>query len=211
MDNSNLFFRGQMEDEEIINFTRKHWVTILPDLFPFLFFISIVLALALNLHRFNLPSIETGVLQLVIILALGMTAISIHRFFLRMINYFMGTVIITNYRLVEIKKTLFIQDSKESLDLRKIQDIQLQQSGFIRSVLKFGNLMITLGNSDTRTIYLIPNADYFFRLINKLKNEQIVKRYDDLLNRPHQSLNPYPDNFPYLLHADLQSVEDKKE
>ena len=29
-DNTNLNFKGQMKDEEVLCFTRKHWVLILP-------------------------------------------------------------------------------------------------------------------------------------------------------------------------------------
>jgi hypothetical protein len=120
-----------------------------------------------------------------------------------MLKYFMSVTIITNYRIIEIKKTLFAQDSKEALDLRKIQDIQLEQHGLVKNIMKFGNLLISLGNSESKTIFLVPNADYFFRLINRLKNEVIVKKYDDVLNRPQRSIGTAYDNtFPYLVQTD---------
>ncbi len=211
MSNTNLSFRGQMEDEEIIKFTRKHWITVMPDLIPFLFYLAVIAVFLVNLKQFNLPSLDVSYFQLIVVLGLLITAFSIHRFFMRLINYFMSVTIITNYRIVELKKTIFMQDTKESLDMRQIQDIQLQQNGLIRNMLKFGNLLITLGTSETRTIYLIPNADYFFRLINKLKNELILKRYNTMLNDRQQKPldNNYDNNFPYLLRTGPNQIESR--
>ena len=215
MINSSQLLRGQMEDEEIIKFTRKHWVVIMPDLIPFVFYLTVIGVFIANINNFNLPSLDQSFFQLIVVLALFITAFAIHRFFLRMLTYFMSVTIITNYRIIEIKKTLFAQDSKEALDLRKIQDIQLEQHGLVKNILKFGNLLISLGNSESKTIFLVPNADYFFRLINRLKNEVIVKKYDDVLNRNQRAINTGYDNcFPYLIqtdsHTDPHSINSKE-
>jgi hypothetical protein len=37
--------------------------------------------------------------------------------------------------------------------------------------LKLGTIYITLGNSELKTISQIPNPDFHFRLLNRLKNE----------------------------------------
>jgi len=100
----------------------------------------------------------------------------IHRFFLHTIRYFLNIVIITNYRVVEIKKTLFLRDTKESLDMRKIQNVEFKQVGLIGNFLKFGDIHITLGTSEIKTFSQLPNPDFHFRLLNRLKNDMFVRQ-----------------------------------
>ncbi len=180
MNNKNRHFRGQMEDEEIMTFTRKHWAVLLPHVIPFVIFICGVSVGVLLLTTYKdiitLPSLQDSLFQLLILIAIGGSAYVIHRFFLHLINYFSNVVIITNLRIVEIKKTLFLRDTKESLDIKKIQDVQFRQEGLIKNLLKFGDLLITLGNSEVKTILIIPNPDFHFRLLNSLKNEAFIRQ-----------------------------------
>jgi hypothetical protein len=171
MNNTDLHFRGQMEDEEIMAFSRKHWATLLPHIIPFIIFVCGASVALMLLEKITLPDIRDTLFQLLIIIAVVGSAYVIHRFFLHMINYFTSVIIITNLRIVEIRKTLFLRDTKESIDINKIQDVQFRQEGLIKNLLKFGDLVITLGNSELKTLTQMPNPDFHFRLLNRLKNE----------------------------------------
>jgi len=135
----------------------------------------------LLLNKIKLPSLNEPFFQLLVIILFAAAGWLIHRFFLKMINYYTNVVIVTSHRIVEIRKTLFLRDTKESLDLRKVQEVEFKQDGLIANLFKFGNLNIILGNSEIKTLTQLPNPDYFFRLINKLKN--------DMFTRPQRSLN----------------------
>lgn len=179
-DNTNRFFRGQMEDEDVIAWSRKHWVSMLPDMIPFVLFLSLVTLTMLVINKIRLPSLTDPFFGMLIVTGIAAAVWIIHRFFLRMINYFTHTVIITNYRIVEIKKTLFLRDTKESFDLRKIQEVAFRQDGLLKNLLKFGELDITLGNSEIKTLSQLPNPDFHFRLLNKLKNDTFVRQQRSL-------------------------------
>lgn len=194
--NTNRLFRGQMEDEEVVAFSRKHWVALLPNVISFGFFLILVSLTVFLLNKFTLPSISDPYFETLVLILLVAAGWLIHRFFLRMINYYTNMVIITTHRIVEIKKTVFLRDTKESLDLRKVQEVEFKQDGLIANVLKFGNLNIILGNSEIKTLTQLPNPDYFFRLLNKLKN--------DIFVRPQRSLSSndtIPQSNPATLHA----------
>jgi len=171
VDNTNKVFRGQMADEEVVAFSRKHWIAIMPEVIPFFFFFSFVILSLILIKQFKLPSLGEPYFQLLVMISMIGAGWLIHRFFLRVFKYFFNIVIITNYRIVEIKKTLFIHDTKESLDLRKVQGVDFRQVGLIKNLLKVGELEIAMGNSEVKTLPQLPNPDFFFRLINTLKNE----------------------------------------
>lgn len=195
-DNTNKVFRGQMEDEELIAFARKHWVALLPDVIPFAFFLTLVTLTVMLLNKFKLPSMTDPFFQTLVMILLVASGWLIHRFFLKMINYYTNVVIITSHRIVEIRKTVFLRDTKESLDLRKVQEVEFKQDGLIANIFKFGNLNIILGNSEIKTLAQLPNPDFFFRLINKLKNDMFV--------RPQRSISttdPLPQTAATPAHA----------
>jgi hypothetical protein len=185
-----------MDGEEVLSFARKHWVALLPDIMPYSLYLSVIIVFFAISSQFRLPSINQPFFQLLVFLALISTAYVTHRFFVHVINYFLNVIIVTNYRIVEIKKTLFIKDIKESIDMKKIQDIQFQQDGLVKNMLKFGELQIILGNSENKVISQVPNPDYFFRLLNQIKAEFIFKtpemQYQERLQRDLRTApNPY--------------------
>lgn len=196
IDNTNRVFRGQMEDEEVIAFSRKHWVSQLPNIIPFVFFLTLVTLTIMLLNKFKLPNLNDPSFQMLVMILIVASGWLIHRFFLRVINYYNNIVIITSHRIVEIKKTLFLRDTKESLDLRKVQEVEFKQDGLIANLFKFGSLNIIMGNSEIKTLTQLPNPDYFFRLLNKLKNDMFV--------RPQRSLSstdPLPQEAAAPSHA----------
>lgn len=188
-DNNNCFFRGQNEGEKIVKFTRKHWVYTLPYIIifilAFVFFLILFINYAIHSNSISLPTNEP-IVQLLFIIAVIIILYGLHKFFVFMINYFMCVVIFTNQRIVVIKRHLFIADTKDSMDLSRIQDVQFEQNGLIKNILKFGSVHIIVGNAETKTLPLIPNPDHFFRLINRLRNELSSQTPQSL---PPQSIN----------------------
>lgn len=176
VDNTNRFFRGQMPDEEVMAFSRKHWIAIIPEVIPFIFFFSFVVLTLLLLKQIKLPSLSDPFFQMLVMVSMIGAGWLIHRFFLRIFRYFLNIVIITNYRIVEIKKTLFVRDTKESFDLRKVQEVEFRQVGLIKNLLKVGELEISMGNSEVKNLSRLPNPDFHFRLINRLKNEMFMRQ-----------------------------------
>lgn len=176
MNNTNRYFRGQMEDEEVIIFSRKHWATTIPQIIPFAIFIGCIVLGVILLKKIVLPSVNDPLFQSLVLLVIVASGYTIHRFFLHMINYFNTVVIITNLRIVEIKKTIFLNHTIESIDIKKIQDVEFKQKGLVKNLLKLGDIYITLGNSEIKTIMQLSNPDFHFRLINKLKNEGALRQ-----------------------------------
>lgn len=184
MSNARGHFRGQMPDEEILSFARKHWVSLLPDIIPYALYISAIFVFLAIMSQFQLPSLGQSFFQLLVLLAFMITGFVTHRFFIHTINHFLTVMIVTNYRIVEINKTIILTDIKESIDMRKIQDIHYRQHGLFKNLLKFGELYIVMGNTENKIITQVPNPDFFFRLLNSIKAEYFFKGADVKFPQP---------------------------
>lgn len=194
IDNSDRHFKGQLKDEEVLAFCRKHWVCILPHLGIIVFMWPVILIYAFFVAPFFLDLFgKTGYQIFSLILVAGLT-FALHRVFLRIFNYYLNIFIITNLRIVDLKKTVFFEDSKNAIDIKEIQDCTVNRSGLLQTVLNYGEIQILL-SSVTEPIVMkyMPNPDYHFRKINKTKREYISFRQGQKIEREHVSLEPKPD------------------
>jgi len=178
VNNTNRHFKGQHNTEAVQCFCRKHWIILTKDFLGFFIFIGLLVLTAIYLKPiYNFFVQDSLVINLLAFSIVGFFTLYVHRFFLRIIQYFLEIVIVTNYRIVVLNKSLFLKDSKDATDLPKIQDIQKRQNGILKNLFRFGDLEITLSSSSTTKILNhVPNPDYHFRKINKLKREYIKER-----------------------------------
>ncbi len=111
-------------------------------------------------------------LKWIILLILTLLMGLLHYEFIKIFYYHLHTVVITNMRLVIVDKSIYFRDSRESIDLSKIQDVNKKQNGLFPTLLNYGVLVITLAGSDTLvTIDHVPTPDHYFKRINKVKQE----------------------------------------
>lgn len=178
MDNTNRNFKGQMANEEVLCFCRKHWVVIIHYLVGLVILWAILFWLAFSLEKEGVISVigETGY-QTVAFIAIIIATFLHHRIFIRLLNYYLQIFVVTNYRLVEMGKTVFFRDSRNALDVKEIQDMVMKKDGLFRTILDYGDLEIRLSSvTEPYCIRYVPNPEYHFRKINKTKREYIVGR-----------------------------------
>lgn len=174
IDSTDRNFKGQMKHETLLCFCRKHWIVILHYLIglPVLWAILIWFAF-FGPRNFLSPFLYQTLTGFGI---LGATYIH-HLIFIRIFNYYFQTVIVTNYRVISMDKTIFFRDSRNNIDVKEIQDVIMQKDGLLQTVLNYGDIKILL-SSVTEPICLrcLPNPEYHFRKIHKTKREYIVTR-----------------------------------
>ncbi len=208
-DNSDRHFKGQHRSEVVECFCRKHWIVLVKDFLGFFIFIGLlILTLIYFKPIYNFFVQDSLIINLFAFGLIGFFTLYIHKFFLRMIQYFLEIVIFTNYRIVVLKKSLYLKDSKDATDLPKVQDIIKHQDGILRNVLSFGDLEITLSSSSTTKILKsIPNPDYHFRKINKVKSEYIKETLKERELRKERLENENNDlNLEESVFADKESI-----
>lgn len=176
MDNTDKHFKGQQQHEYIACFCRKHWVALVPLGFEVLLFTILTITVA-----YVLTFLENEFLiQGTILIWVAVATFFLHQFTLKLINYFLELLIITNHRVITLKKTLFLHNDRDAIDLAKMQDVIKTQSGLIKNILGYGEIIITLsGASITKHVMHVPNPEYLFRKINELKREYIIRRGEE--------------------------------
>jgi hypothetical protein len=99
--------------------------------------------------------------------------------FLQMINFYFDLVIVTDCRILVIRKTVFLKNNSDAVDLTKIQDIAVEAHGLLRNYLKYGALLITLSTSGPPvTIAYVPDPHFYLEWTNRVKREHIVLRQE---------------------------------
>ena len=165
--------------EEIQFFLRKHWTHFLKPLFFGLMIGSmallflILVGIALTLFKI------TFFYSLFAYLTMIISILFIDTFFLQIINYYFDVVIVTDNRIIISKKTVFLKNDNDAIDLTKIQDIGVIAHGFLRNYLNYGSLMITLSMAAPPvTLDCVPNPHYYLERMNRVKREQILRRQE---------------------------------
>lgn len=177
-DNKNKHFKGQLENEVVQCFYRKHWVVLGRDIFEFIIFIAVLTFVAMHFKGiYDFFSQDSFFISFLAFSIVGLFTVFIHKFFLRLVRYYLDIGIITNYRIVTIDKSIYLRDAKDAIDLHKIQDMQKSKHGILKKIFNFGEIIITLSStSTTKVLTFVPNPGYHFRKINKLKREYIKER-----------------------------------
>lgn len=166
-------FRGQTQDEEVILFFRKHWMVLL----KYFFYGMILCALFIGNGILLLTMARMGTLEKNIVFRVYFTVstliilVSGISIFTALINYFLDIVIITNLRVVEVKKTIFFKNKVHGIDLATVQEIKAEKEGFIANSLSLGNIILSSPTNHTeRVLTIVPTPHYYADIITKLRH-----------------------------------------
>ncbi len=174
-DNTDRHFRGQQSAERVICFCRKHPIILvrIVSISAILFGVSVTTFALISLNDLK----SHLALQILVFALIIMVMLVQHVFFLRILNYYLDIVIITNYRVIDLKKSLFIYDEKEIIDLHEIQDTQKMQTGIFPNFLNYGDIKIMIP-SMARALVLpyMPRPEYYLNQINQCKRHYILER-----------------------------------
>lgn len=189
MDKDEHDFQGQMKYEQFQFFFRKHWVKFLqPILFSIpvgllIFVILIFLGRLTLLVDYNF--IRAFYVHFTLLTSIGFLLLSS----IQLINFYFDMVLITDSRVLVVRKTIFLKNNSDAIDLTKIQDIGVESRGILCNYLKYGKLVITLSTSAPPIVIdYVPNPHYYLEWSNRVKREHILKRRSDRMpGRPEES------------------------
>lgn len=167
-------FKGQFEDEVVLCYFRKHWIKIIRRVLLIPILIIVIFS---GFSFFNVLSQNGLLVHVLVLLGFGLLTYLIHKQFLAIFHYYLNTVMITNYRVVEVDKSLYFVNTKNSVDLHNIQDVQKNQVGLLQSLFNYGSLIIVLsGASESVHLDLVPRPEYQFKKINQVKSAYLPER-----------------------------------
>ncbi|MFH1533409.1 MAG: hypothetical protein ABID64_00580 [Nitrospirota bacterium] len=171
--NKDKIFKGQQTNEQFLYFFRHHWVDLLKELVFFGIFVIVIGLLMFQMNTIKEILQGNREMKLLFFTAFLSGTVYMHRFFIKMLNYFANVVIITNSRVIDHNKTLFFTDNQDSIDMGQIQNIEKVQEGIMPSLFKYGDIKIFLNASDTiKTFNRVPNAKFHFRALSRAKEDR---------------------------------------
>ncbi|MFC1609194.1 PH domain-containing protein [Patescibacteria group bacterium] len=175
----NFHFKGQDADEKIIKVIRRHWFNILQQYFfiiaitLFLFasfwivpyFFDVTNASAYNLALFIQSSFATMIWVLIFII---------------WIDYYFDVWIITDKRVVNIEqKALFMRHVSE-LKFSKIQDVSIEVTGLIPTMLNYGDLHIqTAGKRERFLFHKVPDPYSLKSIIMNMQAKRLHRHPEE--------------------------------
>lgn len=170
VDNKDRYFKGQQSNEVIICFVRHHWIYILKEFLYFTIFLTII---SLTLSNFQIiKEVLQGNRELKMLFLAGFCILTyfLHRFFIKLLNFFVNTGIVTDHRFIDHQKTLFFKDTMDSIDMTQIQNIERIGDGLLPNLLGYGDIKIFLSASaSVKTYNCIPNIKFHYRCLTRLK------------------------------------------
>ena len=170
-------FKGQLKYEHFQFFFRKHWVKFIH---PILFSLPVgllILVILVFLGRLNMivdiSFVNSFYVHFTLLISVGFFLLGS----LQLINFYFDMIIVTDCRILIIKKTCFLKNNSDAIDLTKIQDIAVESHGILRNYLRYGKLIITLSTSAPPiVIAYVPDPHYYLEWTNRVKREHILKR-----------------------------------
>lgn len=176
-----MYFYGQHKNEKLVFYIYKHWVSFLRKVKgPLIFFIITIIFFVSWISLAKEEGVHTLTFlkeQVVISLFFySLFLLHIHTFFIQTFHYIFNILMVTDFRFIEVRQTLFFENNRESIDLEKIQDVQSHKNGFFENIFDYGSIYLTFSDlHDPKIIRNIPDPLRFIELINSLKRRLIYK------------------------------------
>lgn len=159
-------FPGQQAGENLEMMTTLHWVTMVPY-FAILGFISFIIYLGNNMLYWIYG--EDVSMWLIIFFDSIYILILWHLACIRILNYFLQVILVTNYRLLSLNSSTVLQRETKMIDFLNVQDIECIQKGIVQRVLNYGTITIHNAAGDELFIFeFVPRPTKFYNRLNHI-------------------------------------------
>lgn len=164
------------QSEEVILTVQDHWVILIR---PCMFFIlgGTTFFLVHHIGQFitagsELPQLLLYLFSYIVLL------ISIHSFFVLLLQWLISNIIVTNKRIISIQYLPFAIDDINHIPIEKINEIKKIKHGILKNILNYGEVHISIAeNPNEITLSYIAKPSKFANLIEAI---QLNKPLDEL-------------------------------
>lgn len=161
-------FPGQQEGEHVVYMGVFHWV----HLVPFVLYYSLAIVGMVLVNTFGL--LENFSPSQRFFINSTATVFLVHVLCFRLYNYFLKVMLITNYRLIDIRHTVFLKREREVIPMHNIQDIRYQQNGLFSRIFNYGDLIVLGSSSDVKYLFHhVPKANKLHHLLGEIHQKAL--------------------------------------
>jgi len=97
----------------------------------------------------------------------------VHSFFIILINYFLGYMVVTNKRVIEFHKTVFIREEMNEVPYDTMVSIHHEKKGILQNLLQFGTVYIESNVYQHMKMGFVPHAEKKALKISEIHGEYI--------------------------------------
>lgn len=165
------------ETEEVILALDNHWVV----LFKPVLFLFLGSALAFFFHNAGDVAFPDNELMhfLLYFLSYFTLLVSVHFFFILMLQWIISSIVITNKRLIEINYAPFMIDDITHVEVDKINEIEKRKHGLLRNILNYGEVeMSVAGMKLSMHLTYVRKPSKFVNLIEAVKLGKPLENID---------------------------------
>lgn len=203
IDNKDKYFKGQQTNETYICFFRHHWISLVREFLYFSVFIFLILMCLIEIEPIKEIIRGNREMKLLFFTGFLMATICMHRFFIKLFNYFINTAILTDMRIIDHKKTVFFIDNIDSIDMAQIQNIEKIEEGILSSIFGYGDIKIYLtASSVVKIFHEVPNAKFHFRCMNRAKEARQLQ----MRGGEHAGIEPENQNTNDIIQKPLPTI-----
>jgi len=156
------------ESEKILLVQRKHWYIIATQ--GSFFFLAVIFPfiVAIIIFQSSAGPILREYFEYALLVYGGWLLLLWMMFFIMWTNYYLDALVITNKRVIDIEQfSLFSRDIVD-VPMEKIQDIKVKVSGFLPTMLNFGDVHIqTAGQSPEIIVRNLMEPDKVQKIVSQ--------------------------------------------
>lgn len=96
----------------------------------------------------------------------------IHWLFMDIISYLLGFMMVTDRRIIEYHKSVFLREEMKEIPFSQITNIHHEKNGFLQNILNYGVLRIHSNVRDPVRMRFVPDSEEKFIIISRLCGAQ---------------------------------------
>lgn len=152
---SNINFKDQEDNEQILLFIRRHFITnVFWIIFGIFLFCIPIFLLIFNLSFSAIPP------QYQILILAFYYLIVFNYFFVNFITWFYNISLVTDQRIVDVDYSDLVYKNVASTKIDLVQDVDYTQTGVLRSVFNYGDVFLQTASEKANFDFLaIPNPE----------------------------------------------------
>lgn len=159
-------FENQDEDEVILLFLRRHFITNIPWILTVVILLLLPLLLPPLLSLIPFPPLPE---RYYIIITLFYYLLVFTYALIEYMDWFYNISLVTQKRIVDIDYSHIVFHDVAVTKLSLVEDVNYQQSGFIRSLFDFGNVFVqTAGKMEHFDFLAVPQPGHVVDIIENL-------------------------------------------
>lgn len=176
------------EEERILFFFRQHWLRLLPHLVRTVIMSILLIAVSLFLLK-GLGIGDSGTRHMILILIAFFFLFIQLDFIEQLYNHTLYLIVVSDRRIHRIKRTVFLTNDQQCIELWALQDIYKVQRGIIQNSLGCGTLILEAQESLLK-IHFVPGINSKYQALMALREQ--ARRRMDLPGQERSSPPPLP-------------------